>query len=91
MNEPKHTPEDLAAALETFIRSGSANGNEAMRKRLLKMVPLIAAAPELLEMLQEAVSVINGLADQQAMDDPFYVPTLDAAEALIRKAKGEAQ
>ena len=41
-NTAGHTPE-LFAALETFIKSGSANGRENMREKCLAY---IAAAPE---------------------------------------------
>lgn len=40
-------------ALRTFIESGSANGNEAMRAKCLKMLPLFADAQELRDALRE--------------------------------------
>lgn len=44
-----HTPGQIAEALRTFIKSGSADGREEMRAAMLKLVPVFAAAPDLLE------------------------------------------
>jgi len=69
------TPEELSAALTTFIKSGSANGNEAMRKECLRLVPAIAEVPAMLEVLQ---SIVDQFIDTDA---PLG---LKAAEILKR-------
>lgn len=46
---------------------------------------LIAAAPDLLAALEDAVSLISYISGRK------YQPALDAAAAVIRKAKGESQ
>ena len=47
-----HTPATIKAALATFIRSGSANGDEAMRRTCLKLIPQFAQAPAMLKFIE---------------------------------------
>lgn len=68
------TTEQLSIALRTFIESGSANGNEAMRKQCLKLV--FAAAPDLLSALKPMLEGTARLTDEH----------VEAARAAIKKA-----
>ena len=82
-----HTPEEIAAAMRIFIASGSANGNEAMRRECLRLVPLFSAADALRAALEDAVNAL----DESAMSG---LPNLRGATAEMRavlaKAKVEA-
>lgn len=45
----RYTREAIAAALRVFVTSGSANGNEEMRKHLLKFADTLAEQAVLIE------------------------------------------
>lgn len=40
---------------------------------------------EAVSLVRELVSVANGLANQQAMPDEYYIPALDAAQQFLDK------
>lgn len=64
-------PEEIKDALTTFIKSGSSNGQEENRKKLLKLIPLFVAAPELLEAVKKLLNVCEdiGVEDREEFND----------------------
>jgi len=80
-----HTSKDLAEALRVFISSGSANGNEPMRKTCLKLISTFAAAPELLEMLKKMTEILSDLPAGRN----YNVEIQKARIAISKAQKGE--
>ncbi len=79
----KRTPEKLAEALEIFIKSGSANGDEPLRYECISLVKVFAAAPDLLAALEGVLHHDDGLKDQYKIS-PSLIRQVRAA---IAKAK----
>lgn len=76
--------DEIAEALRTFIKSGSANGREDMRRYCLKTVPVFAAAPELLEAVQFVISAYaNGGGDEAG---EYIEGMLPQFKAIVAKA-----
>jgi hypothetical protein len=71
---------DLSTALRTFIESGSANGHEPARKECMKLLPVLAAAPDL---LSAAITALDTLSDKYHAEDS---PTAVALQAAMDKA-----
>ena len=64
-----YTLEEIKTALDIFIDSGSANGDEDMRKFCLKKTSQFAAAPELVEAAKYAIEAIeHSNCDSKAAD-----------------------
>lgn len=64
----KYTPEEIAQTLITFIKSGSADGQEEKRRDMLKMVPLFAHSGDLLSTLIELVEVESRHSTREGTD-----------------------
>ena len=47
------SPLEIGAALTTFIKSGSADGNEETRKECLRLIPAFMAAPAMIDLLRK--------------------------------------
>jgi hypothetical protein len=60
----KMTSQEIAQALTVFIKSGSANGNEAMRKNMLSLVPVFSAALEMLEALKASIEAAERIDEE---------------------------
>lgn len=92
----KYATETIAAALKTFIESGSANGNEALREECLDLVPKFAAAPELLQALQSLEIAATSVTDviwHHAHPDMWklFADRLQAARAALARVEGKGE
>jgi hypothetical protein len=72
------TPDRLTTALTTFIKSGSANGNESMRRECLRLVPAFSFATEMIDLLK-AISLYF-----QDTDAPMG----NKARAILKQIEG---
>jgi len=97
MTDTKHTPwkpeiDDLSGSL-LVIDYGSATVAEVFDRKRMDIAHLIAAAPELLDALENTVQFAE--ASHRQCDDPLMREAIGRdilkARAAISKAKGESQ
>lgn len=84
-SQRKHGPNELEEALTLFIKSGSANGREEMRRKCLKLVPAFASAPDLLTALQRMVETFD---ESNTSTKTQRREAIMEAVSALRKAKG---
>ena len=85
--QSKHSPARVAAALRVFITSGSADGDEAMRRYLLARVDTFAAAPVLLDALERVLREYLRVDGKPWPADQDKRPEVVAACAAIARAR----
>ena len=81
------TPKELSTALTTFIKSGSANGNEAMRKECLRLVPAISLLPDMIEVLRDFITHYAGPKREQ-LGNGYAYQWYDRAQAILKRIEG---
>ena len=83
-----HTPAEIKAALTIFIKSGSANGNEAMRRTCLKLIPQFAQAPAMLKFIERWDEIVVG--GDKLTRLPQWAQDFHAeARAILNAVRGE--